>query len=629
MLGSFGATAGAVIATFGLEVWLSFSSAPGLVLPLTAAPLTGAVVGAVMAWLAVRWRNPLAQAGLGAGLALLATLFAGWIPFGLSPDAQVTSLAAVVSGAIIGVSAGVISRVVQSLSEADLRHVLRAAVLTALLTPIITLLTVVALTLPGSLLAPLFAPPPDPLAIDSYPPGLGVMLLGIVVGLAGIVIAPPAGALAGALIALPGAPNQRWSQMALGAGVGLIVGPVVSVGDSLTPFGFAGLPRLSLLIVAALVGGLAGLIARRLAPPVESGTLIRVSPAITTAAIGFIIAHTFFWLGPPLRTLREFAAVATPTAAPPTLVPTATPPLAPFRLSEMAVIEPGNAARLGLVSQLRGGRNGVAWSPDGELLLTTSGSEIAVHDAFSLNPIRSIPNDGAELSSLALAPDGRTLAVGNATGAVQLWEIGGEKLGVLARHSNWVSAVAFSPDGRWLASASFDHSVIVSDVAGGNEHRFTVPGQSEPAFAFSPDSNVLAVLGDDGALTAWNTTSWMEIQALNIGRAGRRLSFSPDGGLLAIGSNDGSVTLWETMNWTETRMLAGHTGGVWALSFSPDGRLLASGSADRTVRVWEVTSGAELIALSGHTSDVLRVAFSRDGRALASAQSEVLMWGVK
>lgn len=84
ILGSFGAAVGAAIATFGLNVGLAFSAPLNLptslfrlVNTIAVVPLAGAMVGAAMAWLAVRWRNPLAQAGLGAGLALVAILFSG------------------------------------------------------------------------------------------------------------------------------------------------------------------------------------------------------------------------------------------------------------------------------------------------------------------------------------------------------------------------------------------------------------------------------------------------------------------------------------------------------------------------------------------------------------------------
>lgn len=183
ILGSFGAA----IATFGLNIGPAFSAPVSLPTPLfqpflntlAVAPLAGAMVGAAMVWLAVRWPNPVAQAGLGAGLALMIILLAGWFPFDFQLNAPALVLAAVVLGALIGAAAGVISSLTQSLSEADLRRALRAAGLTAVLTPIATVLVVLALTLLGIALASLLAPPPDPSLTESYPPGLGVMLFGI------------------------------------------------------------------------------------------------------------------------------------------------------------------------------------------------------------------------------------------------------------------------------------------------------------------------------------------------------------------------------------------------------------------------------------------------------------------
>lgn len=633
ILGGLGAALGAAMATFGLNVGLVLFaplSPPATFLsPFLHSLLSlGALIGMVTAWLATRWRNPLVQAGLGLGVGL-ASLLVGWSWLDPGPHAQILGLSIAGMGASLGIVTGALVHYLESLSEAASSRLLHIAGLAGLLTPVGTVLIILAFTVLGLGLAPLFAPPPDPLAFESFPPSLGVMLFGIVAGLTGIALAFPVGILTGMLMVLQGAPKRPWVQITLGVGVGLLVGPVVSLIVTLAPIGIGGLSRFFWPILAMMVGGLAGLIAGRLIHPQETFVPRRVTPVAGMAAVGFILAHVFFWLSPRLAQFGASALVTTPTAAPPTLAVTATPSLPFFDLSELVVIEPTNASRLTLVAQLETGRNGLVWSPDGELLVMTAGNEIVLYEALTLTSIRSIRTDSAELSSLAVAPDSLTIAAGDSSGAVHVLEIGGTPLRVLPHHSIWVMSVAFSPDGRWLASASADDRVIVSDVTGGNEHFFSVPGQNEPAFAFSPDSGLFATLGDDGVLTLWDTHGWVEVRALQIGHSGRRLSFSPDGRWLAIGSNDGTVTVWDTLSWIERQTLNGHTGGVWALVFSPDGRLLASGSADHTVRVWDMASGAELMALGGHASDVVQVAFSRNGRALASTANVVLVWGVR
>jgi WD40 repeat protein len=68
--------------------------------------------------------------------------------------------------------------------------------------------------------------------------------------------------------------------------------------------------------------------------------------------------------------------------------------------------------------------------------------------------------------SLTLSPDGRTIAVGDGSGAVRLWEIAtGGVRATFQGQRGAIQALAFFPDGQRLASASLDGTVLVWDLA--------------------------------------------------------------------------------------------------------------------------------------------------------------------
>jgi WD40 repeat protein len=78
--------------------------------------------------------------------------------------------------------------------------------------------------------------------------------------------------------------------------------------------------------------------------------------------------------------------------------------------------------------------------------------------------VRRIPVR-ADIRSIALSPDGKTIAV-PVNDSVVLWELSsGKERGRFHGHRSWIGSVSFSPDGKLLAG-SLGHTALVWDVTG-------------------------------------------------------------------------------------------------------------------------------------------------------------------
>jgi RNA polymerase sigma factor (sigma-70 family) len=227
--------------------------------------------------------------------------------------------------------------------------------------------------------------------------------------------------------------------------------------------------------------------------------------------------------------------------------------------------------------------------------------------------------------ALAISPDGKTLASGNARGrGVGLWDTAtGRPLHLLRGDAQ---SVAFAPDGKQLFTAGYVRAI---DVAAGKELRRFGANFYALKVALSPDGRVLAAAGDGNVLLI-EAATFKQLRQLPVqgGTIYSNLAFSPDGQMLAAGSTGKGVRVWDLSGGAGPRYLKGHRGEVWCVAFAPRGKLLASASEDKTVRLWDPDTGKELRQLKGHIGWANALAFAPDGKTLASggADRTIRLW---
>ncbi|MGA2247477.1 MAG: protein kinase [Verrucomicrobiota bacterium] len=351
------------------------------------------------------------------------------------------------------------------------------------------------------------------------------------------------------------------------------------------------------------------------------------------------------------------------------------------------------------LSVLRGHNYGVtslAFEPDGKWLASADGklanggdrnpldkyvdtsplmAEVKLWNVETRKTILTLSGNTNSILSLAISPNGKTLATGGADATVKLWEIDTGKMRTnLAGFKGPVFAVAFSPDGHSLA------------VGGGNPYReqaelkimdpatcaerVSFKGHDGPVFAlaFSPDSKTLASGGLDQIIRLWNVTTGDEVQAIKGHRASIwSLAWNPSGERIASASWDQTVKVWDAVQQQGQQVFPGP--GSFSGCFSPDGKYLirsgwrlkvieigttnppylipdyfvpdavvavspdgstmASGGMGSSVTLWEVGTWRRLATLPGPDANIYAIAFSPDSRTLAfSDVSGVRLWDV-
>jgi len=227
----------------------------------------------------------------------------------------------------------------------------------------------------------------------------------------------------------------------------------------------------------------------------------------------------------------------------------------------------------------------------------------------------------------ALTRSGTLLAIGGASGTIQLWELPngkpvGENFGV-ADDSVW--KLTFDASGTMLITAT-DNAVRLWKLDGARPVSFTLPHSEERMLGIdlSPDGSLLVAGGDNGRLYVW---SMLPSLAFRVSLETRSkgvwaLAFSPDGKTFAVGTRDGHILLYQSERLAISGSLPskGH-GQLMSMSFRPDGQALVAGYDDGTILVWSPGTHhvVSTIKRKGPRRQVtLEVAFSPDGKTIAS-----------
>jgi WD40 repeat protein len=195
-------------------------------------------------------------------------------------------------------------------------------------------------------------------------------------------------------------------------------------------------------------------------------------------------------------------------------------------------------------------------------------------------------------------------------------------------------SIAVSPDGKTVATVQSDGTIRLWSTVDGEPLDSIHPQDEVPSrLAFATPTQLMAQFGS-GVFKCEIAPKWSLRQVLGTSPGNSEISdrvnslaFSPDGSRLASGggepSRSGEIIVWDTASGAKQFALNGlHSDTVTSLAFSPDGALLASGGADRFARIADIATGHQLRFFEGHTGHVLGVAWSFDGRVLATAGAD-------
>ncbi|MCI0379283.1 MAG: hypothetical protein L0215_16865 [Gemmataceae bacterium] len=293
-----------------------------------------------------------------------------------------------------------------------------------------------------------------------------------------------------------------------------------------------------------------------------------------------------------------------------------------------------------LLHQIRGLEGEIrclALARDGRTLALGGERIIHLWDPITGKALAGVGPRGQAQARLAVSPDGSRLATNGGGTAARVWNLASHQVVCRLPDEAGVHGLAFSPDGKLIAGAAETHVRLWDASTGQIRSDLYGPEEQTTAVAFSRDGQILASASNSGTgVWIWRVADGEPVLLIPDALDGctiQSVAFHPDGRRLAVGGIDwlatggssGAICLWDVVERCEVATFAV---GATCVAFHPSGSRLASASPDQSLCVWDVEEKTLLSEWAAHDNAITALCFSPDGQVLASGGEDrsIRLW---
>jgi len=229
----------------------------------------------------------------------------------------------------------------------------------------------------------------------------------------------------------------------------------------------------------------------------------------------------------------------------------------------------------------------LAISPDGQTLASCGDKTTKIWDLKTGQLLRNL-NHLKSVGSVAISSDQQIFAIGG-NKTIKLWNPHtGEWPRTLSEELGYVCSIAISPDGHTLASGSNENTIKIWNLHTGQLlHTLSGHYDNVSCLAINPDGQTLVSGSFDKTIQLWDLNTGELIRTLFYqSRRVNSVAISPDGQTLAI-SGYGVINILDLLTGEQAFTLCDLSGWVNSIVISLDGQTLAAGGSDAIIKIWK------------------------------------------
>ena len=236
------------------------------------------------------------------------------------------------------------------------------------------------------------------------------------------------------------------------------------------------------------------------------------------------------------------------------------------------------------------------------------------------------------ITNLSFRPGTRQLLTTPEMNNAVLWDIPDTALFAPSFDQRLVTSSAFSADGTKFIAGGMGNTAKLRSLPTGKDFGSPIRHDGKISYvAFRPDGAVVLTASHDGTAKLWNASNGNKHGQVMDHRVTKGdivpldvAAFSSDGQFVLTGDRRGMIRTWNGDTGEPVRKLErikGQSTGVGSASFSPSGDRVVAGMGSGDLGLWDTQSGTLLWSVR-HGNRVRCVDISPDGRLVISASND-------